>query len=388
MSIAALYLHVPFCRARCAYCDFETRAYPACDLEGAISAYLDRLERRIEHFGRQGALEGVETVYIGGGTPSLLGGRLVDLAARVLSYCAPVEFTCEANPESFDAALAYGLAGAGVTRISLGVQSLQPGELRAIGRIHSREQALCAARSARNAGLAVSCDLMCGLPGQTVDTFRSSLWDLLAAGPDHVSVYPLQLEEGTALYRRVEDGSVAVPDEDCQADCMEAARSILMSHGYEPYEVASYARPGHACRHNIAYWTGKSYLGIGRAAAGMLDAGEARDYLCIDVPQEAARVRYVQADDDGGLRDIEFMTAREAAAEDLMLAFRMTCGASEDLLRASVPAIPASLLEEACRRACDLGLARWLPDGGRLVPTELGWLEGNELFELFWDLAE
>lgn len=388
MSIAALYLHIPFCRARCAYCDFETRAYPACDLEGAMSAYLDRLRGRIERFGRQGALDDVETVYIGGGTPSLLGDRLVELAAQVRSYCSPVEFTCEANPESFDAGLARGLAGVGVTRISLGVQSLQSHELRAIGRIHTREQALCAVLSACDAGLAVSCDLMCGLPGQTVDSFRSSLLDLLDVDPHHVSVYPLQLEEGTPLYSRVEDGKAVVPDEDCQADCMEAAREILVSSGYSPYEVASYARPGYACRHNIAYWTGKSYLGIGRAAAGMLDANEAREYLRIDVPQGTARVRYVQADDDGGLRDIEFMTAREAAAEDLMLAFRMTRGASEALLRASAPAIPASRLEDACRRACDLGLARWQPGEGRLVPTKLGWLEGNELFELFWDLAE
>ena len=171
MAIEALYLHIPFCQSKCAYCDFDSVA--ACSLDDARAAqacYLDRLTNRVDAFGTAGLLDGVRTVYIGGGTPSLLGMRLVELVRSVMQWCAPEEFTCEANPESFTSSLALQLARAGVTRISLGVQSLQEEELKAVGRIHSATQALDAICCAKDAGLDVSCDLMCGLPLQTQDS--------------------------------------------------------------------------------------------------------------------------------------------------------------------------------------------------------------------------
>lgn len=482
----ALYLHIPFCRAKCLYCDFDSRALTGCALEEAIGAYCEGLSAQVDAHGNAGELSEVETVYVGGGTPSLLGGRLVGLVDLVRAYCEPVEFTCEANPESFTLDLAQALRAAGVTRISLGVQSLNASELKAIGRIHSAEQAMLAVAQAKAAGFSTSCDVMCGLPGQTLDTFAETLRSLVTLNPDHVSVYPLQLEEGTPLARMEEAGEMEVPDEDFQAQCMDLAAEVLEEAGYERYEVASYAKPGHRCRHNIAYWTGKPYLGLGRSAASMLDVckgecREARFIACPDVqkgegsrmrgeplsPKEenllsrsdarrgeslsscpderngeslsarekglslreeslsareeglsareegllskgkalpsidanlsmdglssvqvssdVARIRFKQLDDAGGQFETEELSAREAAAEDLMLACRMTDGISADLLARATGIIPDDELSIACQQAVEKGLAVW--DGGALRPTHLGWLEGNELFGIFWDLA-
>lgn len=475
----ALYLHIPFCRAKCLYCDFDSRALTGCALEEAIGAYCEGLSAQVDAHGNAGELSEVETVYVGGGTPSLLGGRLVGLVDLVRSYCEPVEFTCEANPESFTLDLAQALRAAGVTRISLGVQSLNASELKAIGRVHSAEQAMLAIAQAKAAGFSTSCDVMCGLPGQTLDTFAETLRSLVTLNPDHVSVYPLQLEDGTPLARMEEAGEMEVPDEDFQAQCMDLAAEVLEEAGYERYEVASYAKPGHRCRHNIAYWTGKPYLGLGRSAASMLDVckgecREARFIACPDVqkgegsrmrgealspkeenllsrsdarrgeslsscpderngeslsarekglslreeslsPREegllskgkalppidanlsmdglssvrvssdVARIRFKQLDDAGGQFETEELSAREAAAEDLMLACRMTDGIFADLLARATGIIPDDELSIACQQAVEKGLAVW--DGGALRPTHLGWLEGNELFGIFWNLA-
>ena len=408
MAIEALYLHIPFCQSKCAYCDFDSVA--ACSLDDARAAqacYLDRLTNRVDAFGTAGLLDGVRTVYLGGGTPSLLGMRLVELVRSVMQWCAPEEFTCEANPESFTSSLALQLARAGVTRISLGVQSLQEEELKAVGRIHSAAQALDAICYAKDAGLDVSCDLMCGLPLQTQDSWAKSVAGLIEAGPCHVSIYPLTVEDGTPLALKVDSGRLVLPDEDEQADEMELARRFLVEAGFAPYEVASYALPGHACRHNIAYWTGIEYLGLGRSAASMLsrDTFRMSSSLFSDLePRDgAARIRVLQTDDAASAFEIEQLDIREAMAEDLMLACRMTRGIPQELLLRASAVFGKQIVADTCARAIELGLATWeAPEGenyvdassggvdlfpGALAPTQQGWLEGNELFGLFWNLA-
>ena len=410
MAVTALYVHVPFCAQKCRYCDFDSQSVAPCDLDAALDAYFEHLYARLDASGNAGALRQIRTVYVGGGTPSLAGERLVKLARRIFAWCKPVEFTCEANPESLTAELATALAEVGVTRISLGVQTLDNTELAAIGRIHNAERALEAIATVKDVGLDVSCDLMCGLPGQTMASWQCALDGVLAAAPHHVSVYPLTLEEGTPLYRMACRDESLEPDEDFQAACMDAARERLGAAGYHPYEVASYALDGHECAHNIAYWTGRGYLGLGRSAAGMLDA-EDFDRLAglfPDVPArgDAHRVRLVQRNDDATSFEAEYLSQREAAAEDLMLACRMTRGVASDLLVRAARVIPADELTAACDRALELGLATWVPDHveglsgrvaskdviagrarARLAPTHLGWLDGNVLFELFWGLA-
>lgn len=408
MAIEALYLHIPFCQSKCAYCDFDSVAASSLDdARAAQACYLDRLTNRVDAFGTAGLLDGVRTVYIGGGTPSLLGMRLVELVRSVMQWCAPEEFTCEANPESFTSSLALQLARAGVTRISLGVQSLQEEELKAVGRIHSVAQALDAICYAKDAGLDVSCDLMCGLPLQTQDSWAKSVTGLIEAGPCHVSIYPLTVEDGTPLASKVDSGRLVLPDEDEQADEMELARRFLVEAGFAPYEVASYALPGHACRHNIAYWTGIEYLGLGRSAASMLsrDTFRMSSSLFSDLaPRDgAARIRVLQTDDAASNFEIEQLDIREAMAEDLMLACRMTRGIPQELLLRASAVFGKQIVADTCARAIELGLATWgAPDGenyvdassggvdlfpGALAPTQQGWLEGNELFGLFWNLA-
>lgn len=410
MAVTALYVHVPFCAQKCRYCDFDSRSFAPCDLSAALDAYFEQLFARLDAFGKAGAFDQICTVYVGGGTPSLAGERLVELARRIRASCAPVEFTCEANPESLTAELAAALAKVGVTRISLGVQTLDNAELTAIGRIHDADRALAAITTVKDAGLDVSCDLMCGLPGQTAVSWQRTLDGVLAAAPHHVSVYPLTLEEGTPLYRMACRDESLEPDEDFQASCMDLARELLGAAGYHPYEVASYALDGHECAHNIAYWTGRGYLGLGRSAAGMLDA-EDFDRLTglfpgVSSRGDSYRVRLVQRDDDATAFEAEYLSQREAAAEDLMLACRMTRGIASDLLLRAACVIPADELAAACDRALELGLATWVPETlgvhegpftsadvvaghvrARLAPTHLGWLDGNVLFELFWDLA-
>lgn len=410
MAVTALYVHVPFCAQKCRYCDFDSRSFAPCNMSVALDTYFEQLYARLDAFGDAGALAQIRTVYVGGGTPSLAGERLVEFARRISAWCKPVEFTCEANPESLTAELATALAGVGVTRVSLGVQTLDNAELTAIGRIHDADRALAAITTVKDAGLVVSCDLMCGLPGQTDLSWQRTLDGVLAAAPHHVSVYPLTLEEGTPLYRMACRDESLEPDEDFQAACMDAARERLSAAGYHPYEVASYALDGHECAHNIAYWTGQGYLGLGRSAAGMLDA-EDFDRLAglfpgVSSRGDSYRVRLVQRDDDATAFEAEYLSQREAAAEDLMLSCRMTGGVASDLLVRAACVIPADELAAACDRALELGLATWVPETlgvhegpftsadvvagyvrARLAPTHLGWLDGNVLFELFWDLA-
>lgn len=398
VAIEALYLHIPFCRSRCAYCDFDTCAKGPHEIPVLAGSYVDQLTARLEMLGGRDVLRGVKTIYVGGGTPTVLGMSLPVLVRCVRHWCDPVEITCEANPESFSESLARGLKAAGVTRISLGVQSLIDDELRLVGRIHTAKMALAAIERAKRIGFSTSCDLICNLPGQTLKSWESTLDRLIEAGPDHVSVYPLQLEENTPLGRRVAAGELAAPDEDFQGAAMSLARERLMAAGFEPYEVASYAKPGHACRHNIAYWTGKSYLGLGRSAASMASAEEiaalprpfaagAFGTAVADAAHDSSsRIRFKQLDDVGANVEVEAMTEREALAEDLMLACRMTAGIPADLLHRAATVIPVESLRNACERAVSLGLATWT--GSALAPTDLGWLNGNELFELFWDLAD
>ena len=415
--IEALYLHVPFCVSRCAYCGFYSQA--TCAGDARIAEYVACLRSLVARLGSAGMLSHVKTAYIGGGTPTLAGEQLVELAREVSLQCPElVEFTSEANPDSLSEPLASGLRCAGITRVSLGVQTLNDTELRGLGRAHTSRQALEAARVVKAAGLDLSCDLMCGIPGQTPASWRASLEGVLVAGADHVSCYPLSIEEGTPFDDAVLAGAMQLPDADLQADMMLEAASVLGEAGLQRYEVASYARPGHTCKHNIAYWTGACYLGLGAAAASMLTPGlacEVGEMLglradgdgaataqkladTLACQPDAARVRLSFLDDaeafvramsiaTGPRVFLETLTLREAAAEDLMLAMRMVRGATREVLEGAVErGIPRDKLDAAVALACKDGLAEFDATGS-LCPTQKGWLLGNELFGIMWDTA-
>ena len=361
--IEVLYLHVPFCVSRCAYCGFYSQA--TCAGDARIAEYVACLRGLVARLGSAGMLRHVKTAYIGGGTPTLAGERLVELAREVSLQCPElVEFTSEANPDSLSESLASGLRRAGITRVSLGVQSLSDTELRGLGRAHTSRQALEAAHVVKAAGLDLSCDLMCGIPGQTPASWRASLEGVLAAGADHVSCYPLSIEEGTPFDDAVLAGAMQLPDADLQADMMLEAARVLGEAGLQRYEVASYAKPGYECKHNISYWTGVPYLGLGRSAATMTQ-------------NETRRMRVT----DGQVTDD--LNPAQMAAEDLMLGMRMTRGVSQASINRARPLLPR--LDEAIAHLTQEGLAEMRDD--RFVPTERGWLCGNELYGELFDLA-
>ncbi|MBQ6649790.1 MAG: coproporphyrinogen III oxidase family protein [Atopobiaceae bacterium] len=403
-SARALYLHVPFCAQKCRYCDFTS--FATREEDPLMRRYVMMLQHQIDHLGGNGLLEECSTVYVGGGTPSMLGPWLGWLCETATRWCDVREVTCEANPESLTPEVLDVMAHNGVTRVSIGVQSLVDDELEALGRIHDAKRAHDAVALALDAGMDVSVDLMCGIPLQTEASWRETLDGVIAMGVGHVSVYPLQLEEGTPLERLVDDGVLEVPDDDEAAQMMETASDVLGAAGLARYEVASYAR-GNGCLHNRAYWTGQPYLGLGTSAASMLtrQGYERLRWAAPQLPElpvDAARVRFICKSGRGELvyydsrftgamgevrYEVEFLTYRQALAEDLMLGTRMSEGASPALIELAREAIGVEKVDAVVDRAITLGLARKASDGS-LVPTHAGWLRGNELYGLLWDLAE
>jgi len=295
LAALALYIHVPFCRRRCAYCDFASTA----GQEALIPAYVAALEREIVRqgraLGRPAARQDsgrVATVYLGGGTPSLLTPSQVQAiltACRAAFDVAPAaEITLEANPGTADVAYFAAIRVAGVNRLSLGVQSFDDGELALLGRIHTAAQAKAAYRDARAAGLDnVSLDLIYGLPGQSLRTWEQSLARAVALRPDHLSLYALEVHEDTLLGRRIGRGDLSTPDDDQAAAMYEHAEEVLAGAGFAHYEISNWARfvgaglasaqvgdregsplryDASICRHNLAYWRNEPYLGLGAAA--------------------------------------------------------------------------------------------------------------------------
>lgn len=270
----SVYLHVPFCRVRCGYCDFNT--YTATELRGARQDdYADTLRREIDLsaavLAAAGPLRPADTVFFGGGTPTLLpSGDLAGMLGAVrgtFGLRSGAEVTVEANPDTVTPAGVRLLAEAGVTRLSIGMQSAVPEVLAVLDREHDPRNVAEAVAAARGAGLAVSLDLIYGAPGESLDQWRTSLETALELEPDHVSAYALIVEEGTGLARRIRRGELAAPDDDLCADMYELADALLAEAGFSWYEVSNWARtPEQRSAHNLAYWTGADWWGYGPGA--------------------------------------------------------------------------------------------------------------------------
>ena len=272
-----VYVHVPFCRVRCGYCDFNT--YTADELRGAKRT--DYAGQAVEEIGFARSVliaaglptRPVSTVFFGGGTPTMLPvGDLTSMLAAIVSTWGLVdgaEVTTEANPDSVDAAYLSSLRDAGFTRVSFGMQSAVPSVLATLERTHDPERIPLVVRWAREAGLEVSLDLIYGTPGETIEDWATSLEHAIAQNPDHLSAYSLIVEDGTKLARQIRRGTVAATDEDLQADMYELADALLGEAGYRWYEVSNWARsgtPDRRSRHNLAYWQGHDWWGVGPGA--------------------------------------------------------------------------------------------------------------------------
>lgn len=363
----ALYIHIPFCVKRCGYCDFSTAAIARDDER--IDRYVENLVMDIRKQSKAGELTEVETVYIGGGTPSHIGLSRLSSLLYALSVSMDltrdgIEFTMEANPESLDERMVRDIWALGVNRLSIGVQSFDDRILSLLGRAHDAQRARAAVRGAFERFENVSIDLMCGIPGQSEATFEESLREAVDFGAKHVSVYPLAIEPHTPFDRLVLAGEMEEPDDDTEAAHMEIAERVLSEFGFSRYEVASYALPGYESKHNSSYWTGIPYLGIGESATTMTQNAERR-----------MRVINGEAVDD--------LDRRQMEAEDLMLGMRLSCGISDERL-----AEAEAYLSDASRAMQDLADDGYVEHvGGFWRPTKQGWLCGNDLYGRLLDLA-
>ena len=356
-----VYVHVPFCASRCGYCDFNT--YTPAELGGANpEGWLEALKRELAlAAGGPAGGRAVNTVFVGGGTPSMLGpdglAEVLDAVRAQFDLAPGAEVTTESNPESTSPEFFARLLDAGFTRISLGMQSTAPHVLRVLDRVHSPGRAVAAALEARSAGFEhVNLDLIYGTPGETDDDLRRSVDAAIGAEVDHVSAYALIVEDGTALARRVRRGEIASPDDDVMAARYELLDERLSEAGLEWYEVSNWCRPGGECLHNMGYWAGGEWWGAGPGAHGYVDG---RRWWNVKHPST-----YAEALARGELpvAGSEEPTATERHLEDVMLRMRLRDGLPVDLLADRERARAESLCRE--------GL---LLDGdGRLVLTDRG----------------
>lgn len=271
-----VYVHVPFCITRCGYCDFNT--YTPAELGGANpDAWLAALRIELELAAARLAAPAVNTVFVGGGTPSLLGGErlatLLDMVREYFVLAPDAEVSTEANPESSWPEFFEAIRAAGYTRVSLGMQSVAPRVLATLDRVHSPGRASTAAREAMAAGFEhVNLDLIYGTPGESDDDLMRSVDAAVEAGVDHISAYALVVEDGTALARRIRRGELAAPDDDVLAHRYQLVDARLSAAGLSWYEVSNWSRPGGECRHNLGYWDGGQWWGAGPGAHGYVGA--------------------------------------------------------------------------------------------------------------------
>lgn len=368
-----LYVHSPFCVSKCNYCDFIS--YPLAGREDELAAYGGLLLLEAQLWGERAALGPWQSVYLGGGTPSLLPVK--DISA-LLTYlnAAGAEITLEANPDSVDAAKLTAWREAGINRLSLGAQSFDDTLLKAMGRPHTAAQINTAVRLARAAGFAnISVDLIYGLPGQTLKAWQQDIEQALALGVEHISLYGLGLSADSLWGREAAAGRLSLPDDDTNADMLEAAISRLPQAGYAHYEIANFAREGYHSRHNCAYWQRDNYLGLGVAAASC--AAEKRWFNERDLAAYAATLEESRLP----MIEEERLSIEEVLGEALFLGMRLTAGIDLDAFAARYGTRAEHYYKKPLAKLHKAGLVE-IADN-RLRLTQRGIMLGNEVFMQF-----
>ena len=335
-----LYIHIPFCKKKCAYCDFNS--YAGCS-DALVFSYLTALKREIAFAGERFPKARIDTVYLGGGTPSLLSTRDIDslfsAVWKAFPGASPVEVTAEVNPESATEEKLRAFRANGVNRISIGVQSFSDDNLRSVGRLHDAATARAAIASVGRLFDNFSEDFIIGLPYDTEDIVADELKEAAASAP-HISVYQLTLEEGTPLARAVEEDRVMLPTEDETADYMELAIDTLAPYARERYEVSNFALNGFESVHNLGYWTREEYLGLGAGAHSLVKSAADGTPLAAEIrfasPEDPnayiGGVNCVGAFDDVPRAEMSVLTPDEIRAESIMLGLRTAYGIDEKLL--------------------------------------------------------
>lgn len=366
-----IYVHIPFCRSKCQYCDFYS--LPDC-AQKQMDEYLRAVCTHIREAGALAPGYRVDTVYFGGGTPSFFGANnlttVMNTIRRSFDVAADAEITLEANPDSVTPRLLRRLRAEGFNRISLGIQTDDDAILRDIGRPHTYRQATEAVKRIRRAGFKnLSVDLMYGLPGQTLQGWEDTLQTVVKLDPEHISCYGLKLEEGTPLYERRNECALA--DDDTQADMYLAAVEYLRLKGYRQYEISNFAKRDRASKHNLKYWTGGEYLGFGPDASS--------DFAGKRFSNVRDLHAYIDGIRDHGqiLRECEEISARDRAGEYLMLRLRTTAGISREEYEKKY-LLDFSPLAQILDRACKRNHALCNGHGGYRLTAE-GFLVSNDI---------
>ena len=361
----ALYIHWPFCLSKCPYCDFNSHVREGIDL----ARWREALLADLRHEAEIAAGEPLESVFFGGGTPSLmppaLVAELLAEAERLWGFAPDIEITLEANPSSVEAANFAALAVAGVNRVSLGLQALDDETLRFLGRLHGAAEGLAALQTAQKAFERVSFDLIYARPGQSAEHWASELETALGFGTGHLSLYQLTIEPGTRFATDVRQGAFAPLDDDQAADLFALTREMTAAAGLPAYEVSNHARSGEESRHNLAYWRYQDYAGIGPGAHGR------RHGVATLRHKKPENWLAAVAGRGSGLKEERPLGAREQASEALLMGLRLDEGVDLAALSARF-AIPASELIDRKKLALheSLGLAR--SDGSRIGVTPQG----------------
>lgn len=374
--ITALYIHIPYCKSKCYYCDFlsfggEDQAHQA--------HYIDYLCREIE-LAREKYELSLQSIYIGGGTPSILDTKSLQQLLSTLQKIAPqneFEFTFEANPESLTAEKVAILAYYGVNRLSLGVQSLDEKFLRLLGRVHTIHDVENAVNFAHQAGISnINLDLMYNLPTQTLIDWQNTLAQAIGFKPIHLSAYQLQIEEGTYLAKLVREQKIIPPDDNLAADMLYYTREFLPKHGYMGYELSNYAKKGYASKHNKAYWLQDDYLGLGLGATSFIEGAF--------IVRPNSMADYYQALNKGELPgEPEILSRADLISQFIFMGLRLHTGIELNRFKERFGEDLTILYPEAIAKACQNGLAELTNTHFRL--SERGKFLANEVMIDFLD---
>ncbi|WP_298038175.1 radical SAM family heme chaperone HemW [uncultured Desulfuromonas sp.] len=372
--MSGLYLHIPFCRRKCPYCDF----YSVQESDEALAGYPDLLIGQLQYEEGWGPFD---SVFFGGGTPSLLApadvGRILAAADRRFGLEAGAEVSLEANPGTLSLQSLAGYRAAGVNRLSLGVQSLSGRHLQRLGRIHSPGEARRAVSLARSAGFDnLSCDLMFALPGQSAADLLRDLEEVLAWAPEHLSCYGLSMEEGTPFHHQHRAGGLDLPDEERYAELFCALHERLAGAGYGHYEISNYALPGRECRHNLRYWQRLPYFGLGAGAHSFAGRGWGERRA---VPPDLGAYAAALKRGEDPAQTLERFDRRGAMAETLYLGLRTASGVAEASFRARFGLGVAEAFPAAAEH---LG-GRLRLEGGHWRMDLQGWLLYDHLISAF-----
>lgn len=369
-----LYVHTPFCRQKCSYCDFNSFA----GMESLIVDYVAAVGDQIKQAGADRVWPDVRTIFFGGGNPALLGvdgiSLLLEACSRAFDIVPGAEISIEMNPEDARSDLLGAVKEMGFNRLSLGWQSLDDNRLALLGRRHDKATATASIGLARAAGFKdINIDMICGLPGQTEEDWRVELNEAAGSEPDHISAYILSVTPGTRLAGQVDTGRVSLPDEASVARMYEQKCELLAPHGFAQYEISNYARPGHECRHNLNYWAGGDYLGFG---AGAHSHRQGRRWWAIDDP--AAFIAGIKAGD--AISGHEDLTGPQRASERIFLGLRLNRGVDIAAFKAEFGFDIEDVYGEALAELKAQGLIK---AGRTIALTDMGRLFANEAMSLF-----